>query len=421
MDLVAYEATTRFGNQSASHFLETFTDLQGAPAVHLFLVTKGQDSIPENMGASIDNGLAIREEGQSLIQNGQIEEGQRLVARSKALVLQENHYGTLIISAKKEGPSLLAFHHGLPTYLIAKTDAEERAEVFSKGEQAILIGVLYLTPLEYYFEFEVGDQKILVNPFDLEVIPRADLERRLDLFRSPPVEDQMESSSESTATDPYGLQVENLEASRPLDQFPDSSIISGVPDYNQRPWLANSCGPTAGATLLGYWDGQGYEDFLGGEGTYDDVTDLIDELCQTMSWDSLIGVYYSQIPTGFHHVINDRGYDMDVSNLFGIDSLGTVKQEIVQGRPFLYGTQQNPWGQAHYVVVVGYQGNFIIVHDNWWSTPLDYVVNWDALGHYDDMMTVLAPEGQLGLTSEPLPSGLGGGGGGCFISAAIQG
>ncbi len=420
MDLATYEAKRRFGNQSASHFLKTFTDLQGAPAVHLFLVTKDQESILKSTGESIDKGLAIRDEGQSLILNGHIEEGQRLLARSKVLVLQENDYGTLIISAKQDGPALMAFHQGLPTYLIARTDAKERAEIFSKGEEAILVGVLYLSPLDYYFEFEVGGQKILVSPFDLEVVPRADLEGRLKLRRSPLVEDQLESSSEPTAADPYELQVDDLDASRPLDQFPNSSIVSDVPDYNQRPWLTNSCGPTAGATLLGYWDGHGYGDLLGGRGTYDDVTDLIDELCQTMSWDPSIGVYYSQIPTGFNDVINDRGYDMDINTLFGIDSLGTVKQEIVQGRPFLYGSQQNPWGQAHYVVVVGYQGNFIIVHDNWWSTPLDYFVNWDALGHYDDMITVLAPEGQLLLTSEPLPSGLGGGGGGCFISAAIQ-
>ena len=72
------------------------------------------------------------------------------------------------------------------------------------------------------------------------------------------------------------------------------------------------------------------------------------------------------------------------------------------------------------MVVVGYQGNFIIVHDNWQSTPVDYFVNWAALEHSDDMMTTLVPEGQVGPANESLPSDRGGGSGGCFIATATH-
>jgi hypothetical protein len=68
--------------------------------------------------------------------------------------------------------------------------------------------------------------------------------------------------------------------------------------------------------------------------------------------------------------------------------------------------------------VVGYEEEFIIVHDNWWTTPVDYYVNWHALGHTDDMLVTIYPVGQEGPASEPLPADAAGGVGGCFIAAA---
>jgi len=137
-----------------------------------------------------------------------------------------------------------------------------------------------------------------------------------------------------------------------------------------------------------------------------------------MSWNPSEGISYSQIPVGLRHVIDDRGYEIGISSLYGIGSFDIVRQEIIDGRPFIYGSRKNPWGGPHYVVVVGYQENFIIVHDNWRSTPVDYSVNWDALRHNDDMITTLIPEGQEGPPNEPLPSGSGGSSEGCFIETA---
>ena len=151
------------------------------------------------------------------------------------------------------------------------------------------------------------------------------------------------------------------------------------------------------------------------------MTRLIEELCDAMDWDPITGVYYAYIPIGLQQVIDDRGYRFGINSLYRIDSLDVVKQEIVEGRPLVYGSQENPWGYGHYVVTVGYDGNFIIVHDNWWSTPVDYFVHWDALRHSDDMMTTLVPEGQVGPASQTLPADVGGSGGGCFIRAAGQG
>jgi len=400
----AFEAAARFGDQSAVHFLETFHDSEKRPVIHVFLVTKDGSSLPEDLESSIEHGMALRKNGESLIEAGHTDSGQTLVAMSDPVLHQADRYGTLLIALGDNEPSLAAFHHGLPTCLVARTDAEERAEAFCDATDVTPLGVLYVSPLEYYFEFDAAGEHILVNPFHQRIMFTSDLDGML------------EATFEQPAGGPFGHN-----ETAPAAEFPDSQIITGVPDDNQRGSLPNSCGPTAGACLLGYWDDQGYDDFVGGAGTYDDVTRLIEELCDAMAWDPATGVYYAYIPIGLQQVVDDRGYRFGISNLYGIESLDVVKQEIVDGRPFVYGSQENPWGCGHYVVTVGYEGNFIIVHDNWWSTPSDYFVRWDALRHTDDMMTTLVPEGQVGPASQTLPAAIGGGGGGCFIRAAGRG
>lgn len=412
MDIAAFEATKRFGNQSTAHFINTFHDLEGTPVVHLFLITKDQkESIPEDIEKCIERGRRLIKEGQSFIRTGKTEEGQRLIASGKTILLQENRYGALLVSAKHGGPSLIAFHHGLPTYLTAKKVVDERVTP---------IGVIYFSPFEYYFEFEIEDQKTLVNAFSLKSLSRAELGKDFRSSSLTYIEEQEGGVSDLTQLDLNALEGGSDEGAEPLSKLYDSQFIQGVPDYHQPAEFPHSCGPTAGACLLGYWDLKGFEDLLQGPANYGNVTGLIKELCDAMNWSPSSGVYYSQIPLGLRHIIDDRGYEIAISSLYGIDSLDIVRQRIIEGRPFIYGSQENPWGTPHYVVVVGYQGNFIIVHDNWQSTPVDYFVNWDALEHSDDMMTTLLPEGQVDPVNEPLPSDRGGGGGGCFIASAIH-
>ncbi len=420
IDTATFEATKRFGDQSTAHFLKTFYDLEGVPAVHLFLVTKNEEAIPENIDLCIEAGRRLLEEGQSLIQNGLAEAGQNLITNGRANLLQEDSYGTLLISARQKGPSLIAFHHGLPTYVTAKKEARDKADVFAKGKFVTQLGVLYVSPLEYYFEFEIENWEILVNPFSNRLISKADLEKNHKPSDLPFFEDQDGNTPGLTQQDIHDTEELNHSGVELLGQSSDSKIISGVPDYYVRPELPKSCGATAGACLLGYWDAKGFENLLQGQGTYDDVTSLIKELCSAMGWSPSSGVYYSRVPVGLRHIINDRMYEMDISNVYGIDSLDIVRHEIIEGRPFIYGSQVNPWGTPHYVVAVGYQGNFIVVHDNWRSTPVYYFVNWDALGHSDDMMTTIIPPYQKGSPSETLPSDIGGSGSsGCFVSSAI--
>ena len=419
-DFAGLEATQRFGERSTVHLLTTFYDLEGEPAVHLFLVTKNQQSIPEDLVESIEEGRRLRQEGVSLIEAGETKAGEDLLALSKSILLQEDEFGALFVSANQDGPSLIAYHHGLPTHLTARTDAEERAQAFFGEKQMVFLGVLFFSPLEYYYEFELEGEQILVSPFGSRIIERADLEETIEFLDPPVFGPGNEDFSVPMETDLYHLEEENQTEADLFATLSESQIIPGVPDYNQRPALPKSCGPTAGACLLGYWDAQGYQDFLQGTGTYDDVTHLIEELCAAMHWDPATGVYYSQIPTGLRDITDDRGYAFTISSLYAIGSLDIVRDEINAARPFVYASQENPWGLGHYVVVVGHEGNFIVVHDNWWSTPVDYYVNWDALRHTDDMMTTLIPQGQVGPLSQTLPAGVGGGGGGCFIQVATH-
>jgi hypothetical protein len=421
LKIAASEAVRRFGDRSTAHFLETFYDVRGTPAVHLFLITKNRESIPEDVEESIQQARRLREQAESMIYAGITEEGEELLATATALLFQEDQFGALLFSADEPEPFLVAFHHGLPTSVVAEGEAEQEASIYAQGGGVTRLGVLYFSPFEYYYEFDVAGERILLSPFDSSILSRAEMERSLQSSSDSAFERPGEVLSDTTHRNLSNSQEVNETSSNLSGNAAGPQIIPVVPDYNQRPSLPNSCGPTAGACLLGYWDTQGYDDLLRGEGTHDDVTHLIEELCDTMNWDPSTGVYYSRLPIGLRDLTDNREYAFDVSTLYSIDSLDTVTEEIDATRPFVYGSQENPWGCSHYVIVVGYDGNFIIVHDNWWSTPEDYYVNWDALGHSDDMMTLLIPQGEGVALGETLPSGIGGGGGGgCFIQTTMN-
>jgi len=102
--------------------------------------------LPDDLESSSEEARHLREQGESLIGAGQTETGETLLAMSEAVLYGTDQYGTLLISAIEVEPSLVAFHHGLPTCLFARRDAEERAEIFADTEDLTFLGVLYLTP-----------------------------------------------------------------------------------------------------------------------------------------------------------------------------------------------------------------------------------------------------------------------------------
>jgi hypothetical protein len=386
LDSAAFEAINRFGVESYAEFVTSFHDLEGNPSTHLFLVTKVQHSAAEDIDGGED--------------------------------LQEGFSATMLIQERQGECLLIAFHRGIPTFLMAQNDAENTMLAFSDGKPVKRLGVLYLSPLEYYFEFEVEGEIFLVNAFDLKILSRDELEK--SVIPAPVTAPQEDAEEYQGTREDFSR---SLRGTGEVEEYPDSLIIVGVPDYNQPSSFPNSCGPTAAATLLGYWDAQGNGTFLEGEKNYSSVTFLIGELSRAMGWDPVAGVYYHMVPIGLRYIIENHGQKFEIWSLYAIRALDVVKREINEDRPFIYGSQANVWGTGHYVVVVGYDGDFIIVHDNWWSTPLDYYVSWHALRHSDDILVSLYPLDQAAspAISQTLPSSIGGGGGGgCFISAAAQ-
>ena len=189
LELAAFEAASRFGDQSVVHFLESFYDSEKRPVVHVFLVTKNGSSLPEDLESSIEHGMTLRENGESLIETDHTDSGQVLVAMSDAVLHQADRYGTLLIALGDNEPSLVAFHHGLPTCLVARTDAEERAKAFSNGMDVTPVGVLYVSPLEYYYEFDIEGAHILVSPFHQRIVFTSDLDGTLETTFERPGED----------------------------------------------------------------------------------------------------------------------------------------------------------------------------------------------------------------------------------------
>ena len=152
--------------------------------------------------------------------------------------------------------------------------------------------------------------------------------------------------------------------------------------------MPGSCGPTSAACVLGYWDAKGYPNLMQ-NGSYS----LISELADAMNYLYNQGVYPDDIPVGLRTVANNkRGYSFNISILYRV-TLTQFKAEVDAGRPTCYGSYDNPWGGGHEVCGVGYNGDYIIVHDNWPSTPENYNVSWYSIGHSDDDLVKVVPGG----------------------------
>ncbi len=417
----AGNARELFGSQSTSNQIATYHDSFGNDSVNIFLVTKIPSLYPDSYMQSVEDGQQMIAEGESLLVNGLQEEGRLLIRQGRELVNQEDKYGTMFIAGSLESYTVVAFHHGLPTFVTFQESARKIAEEFYPGDFPSFIGILYVSPLQYYFEFQMNGRNILVNPFDSEVAFKEDIELPAGINNYSPaqvIESQPVTKSLS------GISSELYGAAAAPGTYPDSGMINDVPDYNQPQNLPNSCAPAAGANLLLYWDANGYSDFLPVSESPESVTDLIEDLSTYMSWDPAIGVHYEDVQPALQtYALNKNYTTFDVRSYMAIGSMDIIKEEVMNGHPIIYGSQINPWGTGHFVVVVGYQDNFLVVHDNWPSTPKEYFVNWNSIGHADDMVTLFMPDNYYAgtLPGTTLQAGSnnvsssGGGGGGCFI------
>jgi hypothetical protein len=295
---------------------------------------------------------------------------------------REDVYLTVLIGCVKDLPPVVAYYDGLPAHLVAYSKILVAEGVRRPFSGDFVDRVTYVSPFKIFISLCVEGRQKTYNMLDLTDQQGREIPATIEL----PAEQAAANREEWQAREGRD------KVSAPKRRIKtDERIISGVADWNQPNDYPGSCGPTSAACLLDYWDRNGCPKLRTGTSR-----DLIIELAQAMGWVANEGVTPLGMEQGLKKVCTNpsygRGYSFSIGRMMGI-SLSEFRNEIDGGYPFCYGSYSNPWGGGHAVCGVGYSGNYIIVHDNWPSTPADYYVNWNSIGHYDDLIVYVHPNG----------------------------
>jgi len=103
---------------------------------------------------------------------------------------------------------------------------------------------------------------------------------------------------------------------------------------------SRSCGPEAGANVTNWW-GYAY---------------TFDEIAAALNWEPDCGVFLGNMLTGLQSLMPDLTVEMT-----GAD-MALIREEISSNRPVIFYCEQFQHTVPHYVTVVGYDGNTLIVH-----------------------------------------------------------
>ncbi|MBA1334885.1 MAG: hypothetical protein HPY66_0506 [Firmicutes bacterium] len=158
------------------------------------------------------------------------------------------------------------------------------------------------------------------------------------------------------------------------DVIPMATIVEknlNVPDIQ---WY-RACGPTTGANIVYYWDGNGYPNLVN-QATQDEE-DVIDRLYELMDCEGMVTQ-----PIGFWYGLQDY-MDIPYNGVFDVSrsmsvSYTKIKNEINADRPGALLYLFHPEYGNHYVTFTGYRYNidypdqeYYIIHDTWSNTPVN--------------------------------------------------
>lgn len=166
-------------------------------------------------------------------------------------------------------------------------------------------------------------------------------------------------------------------------------IVSGVGDQNQytsSKWTGPSgCAPTSAYNVYYYWHyTKGFSNLLKNTSGVVDTDQTILELRGAMATDSKGSSLIDRQPAALEFVAHTRDYTRAFSSLHSSPSWSTVKDDIYSYGPSLISAIKQSYYGDHTVTGVGYveyyyNGSsvghqFMIVHDNWGSTPTNVYI-----------------------------------------------
>lgn len=165
--------------------------------------------------------------------------------------------------------------------------------------------------------------------------------------------------------------------------FGSYKILSDVPDFITPKELCNSCGPTAGANICGYWHKHGY--YYLQHDWDENGNDLITCLWHDMNTNCVYGTPASNFRAGIvYHANTVHGSYLGIYHFSASgDSsphFSDAVNEISYDRPFgILIREQGSWTWWHWITCIGYYSGYdeyIYVRDGWGDGTV--AINWNA-------------------------------------------
>ena len=358
---------------------EIYYGLDNKPAVYVFALNLKGEPFPNEH--EILNKVA---EGRGMFERAKESHDENLIKAGKRMIVGEDEYGMIMVSARYEMTPIIEHYKGLPLYYTAREKAREVAEKELGTKEVKLNRYVFYTPFDIWFEFISSEQVVYVSPFTFQPF------RKEEIFSVPPLKISKEQSEKAERE---WVKIERGEKLYPtLAQF----RISGVPDFD---W-SYGCSPTASADVLGYWDANPclyllidyyFNRWDGLEGEWDyDVPNVQQELAIAMDTDTLHtgGTSLSDIAPGTQAVCNDPEWNNCYS--FTCENVGDdwsrLISELNAHHPVHWCVLGHPTYGNHSVCAMGWgppSNMWICIHDTWSTTPEEMVIpSWGSWVRY---------------------------------------
>jgi hypothetical protein len=315
--------------------VETFLDVSGEPNVHAFIYELPETALEYS-----------RKYGEHDIEWG------------------IDRYATVIVGARYSQQPVFEFANCLPASQVNREAAIEKALLL--WPDAVLIGYIYHSPLNEWFEFATGDAVHYLHAFEL---------RECEPSRMPacPDNDFLSHTDHPGWTHPArgGLELADYEK---------------IEDVPYALW-SYGCSPTASSMILDYWDRRGYPRLVDyyfdrwdnvQEEDDRDLTNVHRELADGMGTDSMYrgGTGWNSMTGGHIYVTNSlHGYSFTGSTVSGnpASNYGKIIDEIDEGRPIHWAVGNYDYNGReiyHSICAIGYEitsanDSFVIIHNTW--------------------------------------------------------
>ena len=290
-------------------------------------------------------------------------------------VLEDHSSVTLIVGAKTEMPPVLLYYRGRPLDITSAEPAKKAAEQALDAKEVHQIASVYYSPLDFWFEYQAGAKRVMVSPYDFRVYdPKLVRDAKPIAYA-----DELVAQFEQEWNKYFSGKVL-------FGTDDDHHWISGVADWD---WHYG-CAPTAAANVLTYWSNNGYPLLVDSvmhdvwdhfEHDSDDVPNVSRQLAKTMNTDTVNtgGTLVDSVAPGIMEVCNAPfwGNNYSFNSYLVGENLDTLISEINNDRPGVLGLIGHPKYHDHAVTYCGWgppNTNWIMIHDEWSSTPPDTVI-----------------------------------------------